>query len=55
MRTREKIIIALWVTIFTMGFVFLLIWLMMKTRVSRPIVMFICIFICAYSRIDKSF
>lgn len=55
MRTREKIIIALWVTICMMGLIFLLILLMMKTRISRPIVMFIGVFLCAYDRIDKKF
>lgn len=55
MRTLEKIIIALWVTICMMWLIFFIIWLMMKTRISRPIVMFIGVFLCAYDRIDKSF
>lgn len=55
MKTREKIIIALWATICMMWFILFIIWLMMKTRISRPIIMFIVVFLFAYSRIDKSF
>lgn len=53
MRTREKIIIALWVTICMMGLILFFIWLIMKTRISRPIVMFIWLFLYTYVRIDK--